>query len=245
MFVLRSLDPAEGAEPTQDDLMQAVAGAPSAEPAAPAESEPIVAAEPPAPDPLAELRKELQATKDELAQLRQPAPSKEPPPLPPKAFEVGEDIADLVMAGGKEGAMALNRVIQELKKELSESYRSELQGSITPLQRSYIEAERTRAKAMFVEKYPDLKDLVDIAEEIAPQIYQGRQGQFRDNDEFFEAVAKATREKAEKYKKLFGVAPTSSAPAGGVPADKAKARSAKGVGLTEDEKEMEAVATGY
>lgn len=184
---------------------------------------------------------------EELAsRFRTPEPPKQDQPKF-EFYKIKPEDVDKLVASPEEAAEFLNQILDNVRQEYAKLVvpyvQSELQritGLIEPIQRQYLEAQAESLRQKFVSSNPDLKDWLDVAEQIAEPLLRNQK--FTTIDEFMSTLAKETRQFRDRILKRVGSGSGSAPPP---PVHKpAVPRAGARAGEPEDIDEMRAVVYG-
>lgn len=232
--------------------------APPAEPApTPAAAAPLPTAPPPEPSPEAlpaaavpavapvpdvqeQMRQLITQLPASIAEAVRPRPTEEVPKL--ELFKATDKDIDEILAGGEGAVAALNRIISSERMQNLKMIDAYVAEQLKPLRSTVLAVEKERVEKQFAAKYPDLADFVDVAHQEADRLAAAGVT-FKSQDERFEAVAKNLRTYRDRItSKVAGATPASPRPPPADGSSRGVRRASADEPLSDEEKEMRAVA---
>lgn len=218
----------------------------SAAPAAPAATAPVL-------DPAAfakTLASEIAASMRQP--VAQPAAAAAPAAKPFEFFKVTPQEMEQIIDTPEKAAEFMNSVIDRIRTEYAQItvpfVMDEIKKAVAPyapIQQHYTQSQVEVLKKSFVDQNPDLKDWIDLAEQIATPLLESRE--FKDRGEFFGALAQETRKWKDTFlKRVSGNGGQKSTPPPPPPAKGAAPRPPSGAkpGEPQDVDDMRAVIYG-
>lgn len=113
-------------------------------------------------------------------------------PQPRSLYKVKAEDMDKFITGGEETAQYVNQMIEGVMNNMAELILPYIEGRIAPLQAIADNEHREKLKQEFSNDYEDLKDYIDVAEEVANrQVAAGKT--YDSKKAFFNDVATETR----------------------------------------------------
>jgi hypothetical protein len=182
----------------------------------------------------AKLQKELGEIKEKLSKPPEVKPVEVPKTEEPEKpwvprGAISEEEVDKLFEGGKSTVEVINKLATNIREDMAEvtvKYIDRVLGErlkpLTGLQQQQEQQELQKRSDEFVQKYPDLKEDVDVAREQAMALIGEltKNGQkLKDWDEFYSVVAQRTRPIVEKLRAKYGQKPVVT-PSGAPPVPK-------------------------
>lgn len=161
-----------------------------------------------------ELKARLERIEQAKASTPAPEPKKEAKPWSPKFKAKPEDM-EAFIEGGEKAAAVLDQLYTTALQEMAElvlpyieqQVKEVREKDLAPFRQSYEEQQIARRTTEFTTKYPDLKEDIDEARQVAEALVANPPRQFKDWNDFYDEVAKNTRIMKEKWAKKLGTQP--------------------------------------